>query len=379
MNSHDEHQNRFDNRALTRAAAACAAGAGVLLLRRAIRERYAIDFTGRVVLISGGSRGLGLEMARCFAAEGARIALLARDADGLRRAQDELAGLGARVFIVSADVRDREDVNRAVLKVVTHYGRLDVLVNNAGVISVGPIEHMGLEDYEHAMAVHYWGPLYTTLAAVPHLRRVEGARVVNITSIGGKIAVPHLTPYTGSKFALVGLSDAMRAELAPHGIRVTTVCPGLMRTGSPINATFKGRHADEFTWFTIGGSLPVLSVSARRAAAAVVEACRIGAPSLVIGMQARLAIVLQSLAPGLVATGMAVAARLLPSPNPEGGEQSRLGRDTPSRWAPSVLTRLGDEAAERNNEIGRALPIEAGATDDQPRIPLGSWAPSHEA
>jgi NAD(P)-dependent dehydrogenase (short-subunit alcohol dehydrogenase family) len=338
---------------------AAAAVVGAWLLRRHVREREAIDFAGRVVLITGGSRGLGLELARAFAKQGARLALVARNEDELFRAQDDLAARGARVFVVTADVRDRHDVEHAVQKVVTHYGRLDVLVNNAGVIAVGPAEHMTIEDYEQAMAVHYWGPLHAILAALPHLRRAPGARIVNIASIGGKIAVPHLAPYSGSKFALVGLSDALRAELAPEGIRVTTVSPGLIRTGSPINATFKGRHHDEFAWFTISDSLPVVSVSSRRAAREVLEACRRGAASLVIGSPARLAVALQGVAPGLVAAATAIAARLLPSPDPNRSVQGRLGWESRSRWAPSLLTRLGEEAAERNNELHPALPIPA--------------------
>jgi NAD(P)-dependent dehydrogenase (short-subunit alcohol dehydrogenase family) len=340
-------------------ALVAAGAAGALVTRGLVRARRAIDFRGRVVLITGGSRGLGLEMARTFAERGAMLALLARDEDELTRAQDDLAQQGARVRIVACDVRDRADVSRAIDQVVTHYGRLDVLVNNAGVISVGPLEHMSLQDFEDSMAVHYWGPLYAIVAALPHLRQVDGARIVNIASIGGKLAVPHLTPYSGSKFALVGLSDAVRAELAPEGIRVTTVCPGLMRTGSPINATFKGHHRQEFTWFSIGDSLPVMSVSARRAAVEVVEACRVGMPSLVIGLHAKLAVAAQALAPGVVAAATALAARLMPGPEPRQGEHGRLGWESQSRWSPSVLTALSNRAAERNNETSPALPIHA--------------------
>jgi NAD(P)-dependent dehydrogenase (short-subunit alcohol dehydrogenase family) len=200
------------------------------------------------------------------------------------------------------------------------------------------------------------------LAALPHLRRVKGARIVNISSIGGKVAVPHLAPYSGSKFALAGLSDAFRAELAPLGIRVTTVFPGLMRTGSPINATFKGRHHEEFSWFTLGDSLPGLSVSSKRAARAIVGACRTGAPSLVIGVPAKLAAATQGVTPSLVAVGAAIAARLLPRPDGQAGTEGHLGWQSQSRVAPSVLTRLSDRAAVRNNEATPALPIGASTT-----------------
>src|SRR5262249_29078614 len=144
-------------------------------------------------------------------------------------------------------------------------------VNNAGIIQVGPMETMTLADYQEAMRVHYWGPLYTALAVLPQMKQRRAGRIVNITSIGGKVAVPHLLPYVGSKFALVGLSEGLRAELMKDGILVTTVVPGLMRTGSPRNAFFKGQNEAEYAWFKIGDSIPVLTTSAERAARRIVR------------------------------------------------------------------------------------------------------------
>ena len=131
---------------------------------------------------------------------------------------------------------------------------------------------MTYDDYQQAMNVHFWGALHCTEAVLPDMRRRQCGRIVNIASIGGLIAVPHLAPYSASKFALVGYSDALRAEVAKDGIRVTTVCPGLMRTGSAINALMKGRHDAEFAWFAALSSMPVVSISANRAARKIVEA-----------------------------------------------------------------------------------------------------------
>ncbi|MEJ7710408.1 MAG: SDR family oxidoreductase [Pyrinomonadaceae bacterium] len=139
-----------------------------------------------------------------------------------------------------------------VQRVTETLGGIDVLINNAGLIQVGPLEVMTLEDYEEAMRTHFWAPLYTILAVLPQMRRRQEGRIVNISSIGGKIAVPHLVPYSASKFALVGLSTGLRTELAKDKIVVTTVSPGLIRTGSPRNATFKGKHREEYAWFSIG-------------------------------------------------------------------------------------------------------------------------------
>ena len=220
-----------------------AAGAGAVLALRALRSRATYDFRGKSVLITGGSRGLGLVLAREFAAEGARLTIVARDRVELEQARADLAARGAEVLAFACDVRDQADVQSAIERVVARYGSIDVLINNAGVIQAGPVEHMQVADFEDALNTHLWGPLYTMLAATPYMRRQGGGRIVNIASIGGKVAVPHLVPYTTSKFALVGLSDGMRAELARDNIIVTTVCPGLMRTGSHLNALFKGQHA----------------------------------------------------------------------------------------------------------------------------------------
>src|SRR5947207_4943379 len=116
------------------------------------------------------------------------------------------------------------------------------------------------------MMLQLWLPYDLSMTAIPHPRRVGEGRVVNIASIGGKVAIPHLAPYCASKFALVGLSDAIRAELARDNICVTTVCPGLMRTGSHLNASFKGDHRREFAWFSLGAALPIFSIDANRAA-----------------------------------------------------------------------------------------------------------------
>jgi len=230
-----------------------AAGAltvGAALLARRVRAARAVDFRDACVVITG-ARGLGLEMARQLGSEGARITIAARDQGELDRARHDLADRGIDAATAVCDVGNRDAAQQLVRDVVARTGRIDVLINNAGVIQVGPLEHMQRGDFEEAMAVHFWGPLHTMLAAIPQMKRQGGGRIVNISSIGGKIGVPHLAPYCASKFALTGLSDSIRAEVSKDNIHVTTVCPGMMRTGSPFNAWFKGRHRDEFTWFAI--------------------------------------------------------------------------------------------------------------------------------
>ena len=323
-------------------------GAG-LLVRSAVRTR--LTFQGKTVLITGGSRGLGLEIARLFAAEGANVCLVARTASSLERAQMELEQTGARILPLVCDIRLRHQVDETIQKATSHFGSIDVLVNNAGVIEVGPSNHMGLEDYQKAMDTHAWGSLYTMLAVLPHMKQQESGRIVNISSIGGKIGVPHLVPYCMSKFALAGLSEALGNELAQQNILVTTVFPGLMRTGSHANASFKGQHRSEFAWFSVAAASPALTISSGRAARQIVEACRLGKAEVVIAPQARVACIARNLLPGIFYKITRTTAAFLPKPGKESETASYSGWASWSRWSPSLLTRLADRMIPRNNEI----------------------------
>ena len=328
-----------------------AAGAGALVAARALlrRSRH-YDLRGRVALVTGGSRGLGLVLARELAREGARLAICARDVEDLERARDDLEARGATVMAVPCDVTDRALVEEMVRDVGDHYGQIDLLINNAGIIEVGPMEVMTIEDYEEAMKTHFWAPLYTVLAVLPEMRRRGEGRIVNIASIGGKISVPHLLPYSASKFALVGFSEGLRAELAKDGIVVTTVCPGLMRTGSPRNATFKGQHRAEYAWFSISDSLPVTSMAAERAARQIIAATKRGDAEVVLTIQAKLAALFHGVFPGLTADILGAVNSLLPEPGGIGTARAK-GKESESSLSPSWLTTLSDKAAEENNQI----------------------------
>jgi NAD(P)-dependent dehydrogenase (short-subunit alcohol dehydrogenase family) len=325
--------------------------ASSVIATKVVRARRAVDFAGRSVVIFGGSRGLGLVIARQLAAERAHVTLVARDAKALERARVEIEALGGDVSIAACDIRDQQQVESTVAQIVAERGGIDVLINDAGIISVGPMAHMALEDFETAMATHFRGPLYTMLAVLPHMRRGGARRIVNIASIGGKVAVPHLLPYSASKFALVGLSEGLHAELAKEGITVTTVCPGLMRTGSTYNAQFKGDHAQEFAWFHLAASLPGLSTTAEHAARQIIDACRHGDPALIIGLPAKLAIALNGVAPDVVAMTLAGINQLLPGESGAQGDELRSGWQSAGNFPASAVTRLTDWAAAKNNEL----------------------------
>ena len=294
-----------------------------LLFFFTIRARQSF-FKNKVVLITGGSRGLGLVIARQICGEHGQVALIARDADELARAEADLAGR-SEVLTISCNLLERAQIEAAVQKTIKRYGRIDILINNAGIIQVGPLEHMVREDFERAMQLHFWAPFDLIRQVVPEMRRRGGGRIVNISSIGGKIAVPHMAPYTASKFALAGLSDALRAELARENILVTTVTPGMMRTGSQGHANFKGDHASEYKWFAASSALPLASISAEHAARKILAACVRGKPALIMPIPARALILANALFPNLFGHVMKIVNAYLPPAVGPSGDHSRAG------------------------------------------------------
>src|SRR5438067_2979524 len=321
-----------------------------LILRRSRTLHFSLS--NKVALITGGSRGLGLVLARQICAAGGKVVLLARDNQELIRAKTDLAGRGGRVITIQCDLLDSGQIQSAIRQTIDRFGKIDILINNAGIIEVGPLEHMTREDFERSMAVHFWAPYELISEVVPEMRTWGGGRIVNISSIGGKIAVPHLAAYSASKFALTGFSDAIRAELARDNIYVTTVAPGMMRTGSHVNAKFKGKHDSEFAWFAVSAAAPLLSMNANRAARKILAACRRGQPSLTLTFAARAAILGNALFPNLTGYAMKFANRLLPGAGGEEGNKSRAGSQL-RRLTPERLTKLADRATEKNNEVGR--------------------------
>ena len=326
-----------------------AATLGSIWVSRRLRSHAGYNLRQKVVLITGGSRGLGLALAREMVARAARVAICGRDPESLERARASLVRFGAEVIAVPCDIRDRDSVRQLVERVTTELGPIDVLINNAGVIEVGPAETMSLADYEEAMATNFWGMLHPTLAVLPGMRQRKSGRVVNITSIGGKLGIPHLLPYSASKFAAVGFSQGLRTEVAADGVKVVTVVPGLMRTGSPRNAVFRGQHRSEYAWFSISDALPGVSISAERAARKIADACVRGDAEVLFPVTARLAAVANAIVPGLTTLVLSAVDELLPGPGQQAGR--RKGADSQSWLSPSWLTRLGDRAARTYNQI----------------------------
>jgi NAD(P)-dependent dehydrogenase (short-subunit alcohol dehydrogenase family) len=331
-------------------AALAAGGLGVLLARR-LRQPQRL--AGGVALITGGSRGLGLLLGRELGRRSMRVVLCARDEEELERARQALIADGIEAVALPCDVTDQEGMRTLVADVEENLGPVDVLVNNAGIIQVGPAETMALEDYQRAIDTIFWGAFHASEAVLPGMRARRRGVIVNITSIGAAVAIPHLAPYTTAKFAMRGWSEAMSAEAERYGILVVTVLPGLMRTGSFKHALVKGQRYAEASMFSLAASLPLLTVSAAGAARRIVRAVERGERVLVLGTPAKLLRLAHALFPGPLVGVLSRINRLMPStPRDEkGDDRMPLPAEMFRRGlARSIFTALGERAARRYNE-----------------------------
>lgn len=347
------------------------AGVGAAAIGSSIwkNKRRTTNFSDRVVLITGGSRGLGFALAQEFALRGAALVICGRDQSVLQEAEARLRAMGAEVLAIACDISSRADAESLVEQATERFGRVDVLVNNAGQIAVGSLESQTIEDFERALGTMFWGMVYTSMAVLPQMKRRRDGRIVNITSIGGKVAVPHLLPYTCAKFAAVGFSEGLHAEIAKDHVRVTTVAPGLMRTGSHSNAIFKGDHRREYSWFSLSASLPVSSMDAHRAARRIVDAAARGVAELVLTPQAQLLALAHGIAPGTVSDLMGVANRFIPGTG-NGSQQAFAGKESETAISRSFLTGLGRSAGRDLNQHPEQAPVGGDAhVDSRPRRP----------
>ncbi len=176
-----------------------------------------------VVVVTGAASGIGAALVRTYASHGARVALLDRDGEGLER------HARAEDFSIPCDVTDAATCARAIEQVAKHYGRIDTLINNAGITHVSAFEETDPEVIRRVMDVNFFGALHCTKAALPHLIETRG-RIGVMSSVAGFAPLMRRTGYCASKHALHGLFDTLRAEVRPHGVSVTLVCPSFVRT-----------------------------------------------------------------------------------------------------------------------------------------------------
>lgn len=277
-----------------------------------LRRHAAGFYRGKVVVITGGSRGLGLALARVCARRGAQLALLARDAEELNKAKVSLERYGTRVTTWTCDLTAEGEIARRIREIAETHNGIDVLINNAGEIVVGPSLPLDADEFKRLLDLHFWASFHAINHSLPHLTRQGGGNIINIASFGGKVPVPHMLSYTTSKFSLVGFSEGLQAELAPERIRVTTVCPFIIRTGSHLHAEFKGKARQEFSWFSAGMQTPLTSIGAKHLARRIIDAASIGLPILVLPWQARLLVALHAVFPNLFAIANTLVGLALP-------------------------------------------------------------------
>jgi len=310
------------------------------------------SYENQSVVITGGSRGLGLALAEELSQQGALVTILARDEEELKRAKKRLAEVpSAQVLAITCDITNRHQLKFAFEKVKERYGKIDILINNAGAVSAGPFESMNQKDFEAQMNVHFFAALKSVQVILPIFKEKKSGCIVNISSIGGKIPILHMIPYCASKFALSGFSQALSSELRKDNIQVTTVYPGLMRTGSPIQGIFKGDHEKEFAWFAISDSTPGLTVSAKNAARQILSAVQSGETELVISVPAKLGTFFYANFPQIFTALMGFVNRFMPqdsSDHRKTGAQSQawLKKQAWSRPFMKIMT----DAQERYNE-----------------------------
>jgi NAD(P)-dependent dehydrogenase (short-subunit alcohol dehydrogenase family) len=243
---------------------------------------------GKAAVVTGASSGIGEATARTLAGRGATVVLAARNEEKLRFLEREISAVGGQAMAVKTDVADEVSVRDMVERTVGEFGALDVLVNNAGLGLSGRIEDLRSEELRYLFEVNLAGPLRCVQAALPHMRR--GGRVINVSSVLGKRAVPKVGGYCATKFALNAISDALRVEVASRGITVTSVYPGTTRTAFRENSR---RTKDEERGWRPKGVTP------ERVAERIAYAAEKGGRDVYVTLQDRLFVAGAALAPSL--------------------------------------------------------------------------------
>jgi short-subunit dehydrogenase len=317
-------------------------------------HKWKDQWLDRVVIITGGARGLGLALARELVVKGAHIAICSRNKEELARAKkDILAHVPAgQVLTYACDVSDAEQTKLFIEAVQKQMGPVDVLINNAGIIQMGPYLNMNEKDFKEVFKSNLWGTINMCESLAPQMVERKNGTIINITSIGGVVPVPHLLPYSASKFGAFGFSTTLHVELHKYGVHVLTVVPWLMRTGSFLNVLLKGRRISEFRLFNFASNSLFVSMNADRAAKKIVRAAERERSVLILGWKAKASRLFFALFPRVTLWILSSADRFLPLPSTQAAdsnvvEQGKILRmDLPSR----LSTRLGENAAAEYNQ-----------------------------
>jgi len=191
------------------------------------------NIEGKVVVITGASSGLGEATARLLSEQGATVALGARRIDRLQALTRELAGRGGKALVVATDVTHCEQVKGLVDTAVQAYGRIDVMINNAGLMPQAPLERLKIDEWDRTIDVNLKGVLYGIAAALPHMKRQKAGHFINVSSVAGHRVGPGYAVYAATKFAVRALSEGLRQEVKPYNVRTTVISPGAVATELP--------------------------------------------------------------------------------------------------------------------------------------------------
>jgi NADP-dependent 3-hydroxy acid dehydrogenase YdfG len=195
------------------------------------------NIEGKIVVITGASSGLGEATARLLSAQGASVVLGARRIDRLRAMADELSRRGGKAFAVPTDVIQRDQVKRLVDAAVQTYGRIDVMINNAGLMPQALLERLKIDEWDLMIDVNIKGVLYGIAAALPHMKQQKAGHFINVSSVAGHRVGPGFAVYAATKHAVRALSEGLRQEVKPYNIRTTVISPGAVATELPNTVT----------------------------------------------------------------------------------------------------------------------------------------------
>ena len=242
------------------------------------------DFRHAVAVVTGASSGIGKATALALAREGARVVLAARRRAPLEQVAEEVTALGGEPLVVPTDVSQREQVEHLIDHTLETWGRVDILVANAGIYVRSPIREMRIEDLERSIAVNFYGTVYAVMAVLPHMLEQKSGHIVLVTSMDAKKGIPPDAPYVAAKFAASGFGDVLRQELHGTGVHATVVFPGRVDTPLIENLTVP--------W--ISAKIPPEAV-----ARAILKGIRKRSPEVIVPWQARLLVFANTLSPRL--------------------------------------------------------------------------------
>ena len=242
-----------------------------------------LGLTGKVALITGGSEGIGRAAAEVLAEEGAHVVIIARRADVLEKAAAGIRAKGGSVLTIAADVTDPQAVENFVAQAVAHFGRLDIIVNNAGTSSAGPFEKATDEIWQQDINLKLFAAIRVSRAAIPHLRKQGGGRIINITTVSGKQPAAKSVPTSVTRAAGIALTKALSKELAVDNILVNTVCVGIFKSGQQERAASRQNLVLEPHYEDIGSKVPLGRIGEAREAANVIAFLASEAASYVTG------------------------------------------------------------------------------------------------